>query len=285
MPRLPLLMSFATIAAVGCGAESPTAALPEALPARATSTAFDPAACGTITGLVTCVGAVPDASPIPLLVPRSDGSGYDTRPIAVANAPHVDRVTRGFAGVVVFLREVNLARARPWDLPPVRVELRATQIVVVQGDRVGRTGFVRRGDAAIMRSVDSEFNVLRGRGAAFFAIPFPDRDLTAERTFETCGRVELTSAAGYFWQAADLFVCDHPYYAVTDADGRFRLPQVPEGRYELVAWHPHWWATRVERNPESGLTTRLQYAPPLERSRPVEVAPGGTTLANLTLPD
>jgi hypothetical protein len=30
----------------------------------------------------------------------------------------------------------------------------------------------------------------------------------------------------------------HPYYALTDAAGRFRLDQVPPGRYQLEVWHP-----------------------------------------------
>jgi hypothetical protein len=29
----------------------------------------------------------------------------------------------------------------------------------------------------------------------------------------------------------------HPYYALTDAEGRFRLDDVPAGEYVLVAWH------------------------------------------------
>jgi hypothetical protein len=29
----------------------------------------------------------------------------------------------------------------------------------------------------------------------------------------------------------------HPYYTLTDADGRFRLDEVPPGTYDVVAWH------------------------------------------------
>ena len=30
----------------------------------------------------------------------------------------------------------------------------------------------------------------------------------------------------------------HPYFAITDADGRYRLSGVPPGRYQVRAWHP-----------------------------------------------
>lgn len=283
-PLLHSLLCLAIAAAAGCGAEPPAGAKPVEPTAPVNATAFAPAACGTLTGLVTWVGPVPDVTPVAHIIPRTNGAGYDTRLIVPANAPRIDRFTRGLAGAVVFLREVETARARPWDLPPVSVEFRDSQIAVIQGDRTGRTGFVRRGGSVSMQSAEPVFHVLRGRGAAFFALPFPEPDMPLARTFDACGRVALSSAAGFYWQSAELFVCDHPYYALTDADGRFHFTQVPAGQYDLVAWHPNWVVARTERNPESGLPSRLHYAPPLESSRPVGVSAGRTTLANLTLP-
>jgi hypothetical protein len=233
---------------------------------------------------VTWVGPVPEVGPVPFPVLRADGTGVETKLHPFANAPRIDRVTRGVGGAVVYLRGVESARARPWDLPPVEIEFRESQIVVKQGERTDRAGFVRCGESVTIHSAEPVFNALRARGARYFSLPFPDPNRPLSRTFPVCGRVELTSAAGYYWQAADLFVCDHPYYAVTDADGRFEFPLVPAGSYTLVAWHPNWVADRTERNPETGLPSRLGYAPPLETSRPVSVARGRTVLANLTLP-
>ncbi len=286
MPR-PLLCCLTLCAAItsGCGTEPPAAANPPAAEsAPNTVSAFDPTACGTITGLVTWTGPLPAVQPVLAVSPRADGSGLDSRAVPLANAPRIDAFTRGVGGVVVYLREVDITRARPWDLPNVEVELRDSQIVVKQGDRADRTGFVKRGGLVTMRSAEPVHHVLRARGAAFFALAFPDPDQPLTRTFDTCGRVELTSASGSYWQAADLFVCDHPYYAVTDSDGRFRFTNVPAGQYDLVAWHPNWEIVHTERNPESGAPSRLRYGPPLETSRPVTVPRGRTGLANLTLP-
>lgn len=285
MPR-PLLCLFALCAplAVGCGAEPPVAAQIAPAPSGEKPADFQPGACGEITGAVTWVGPVPVVPPITDIRPRNDGSGTDTRVVTPPNAPRVDNFTRALGGTVVYLRGVVPARAKPWDLPPVGVEMRDDQILVTQGARVGRTGFVRRGEPVTMQSREPVFHSLRGRGAAFFALAFPEPNRSLERAFDTYGRVQLTSAAGFYWQAADLFVCDHPYYAVTDAEGRFRFAQVPDGKYELVAWHPNWVSTGFERNPENTLIARLDYAPPLEAARPVMVAPGRVTLATLTLP-
>ena len=284
MPRLPLwrLVPFALVAA-GCGAEPPAAATtPPAAPGKPAE--FRPGGCGRISGSVTWDGAIPAVPPVVDVRPRPDGGGYDTQTLTHPYVPHIDPVTHALAGAVVYLRGVDPARAKPWDLPPVSAEFRDAQIVVTQGDRPpGRVGFVRRGEPVTMQSREPTFNVLRGRGAAFFALPFPDPDRPLERAFDTDGRIELTNAAGYYWQAADLFVCDHPYYAVSDTAGMFSLTQVPEGQYELVVWHPNWKTIARERNPETGLVQRVVYAPPLERARPVAVAAGRASMANPTL--
>lgn len=40
------------------------------------------------------------------------------------------------------------------------------------------------------------------------------------------------------WMTGYVFSMDHPYFAVTDADGKFTLPgELPAGTYELKTWH------------------------------------------------
>ena len=39
------------------------------------------------------------------------------------------------------------------------------------------------------------------------------------------------------WMRAYVGVFDHPYFAVTDADGSFSLPDIPAGDYIIEAWH------------------------------------------------
>ncbi|MCI0699811.1 MAG: carboxypeptidase-like regulatory domain-containing protein, partial [Planctomycetia bacterium] len=271
----------------GCGSEPRVIASQPQVPASAgpeLASEFDPTTCGTVTGLVTWTGPIPDVPPVQYIRPRKDGSGYDTDTLTLPNAPRVDWVTRGLEGAVVCLRGVNPTQARPWNLPPVSVEFRERQLLVIQGDRAGRTGFVRRGTAVSMQSTESDFHILRARGSAFFSLAFPDPHQPLSRPFDHPGRVELSSGAGFYWQSADLFICEHPYFAVTNAEGRFSFSEVPAGKYELVAWHPNWVITRTERNPESGLPNRLHYASALETARPVVVAQGRVSMVNLNLP-
>jgi hypothetical protein len=39
------------------------------------------------------------------------------------------------------------------------------------------------------------------------------------------------------WMHAWIGVLEHPYFAVTGADGAFEIKNVPSGEYTLEAWH------------------------------------------------
>jgi plastocyanin len=40
------------------------------------------------------------------------------------------------------------------------------------------------------------------------------------------------------WMHAVLVVAEHPYYALTDTNGSFKIADVPPGKYTLKVWHP-----------------------------------------------
>ncbi len=49
------------------------------------------------------------------------------------------------------------------------------------------------------------------------------------------------------WMKAWIIVTDHPYYALTEADGQFRLENVPEGSYRIKAWHEELGTLPVQK--------------------------------------
>ena len=189
--------------------------------------------------------------------------------------PHQPKVHQGgVADVVVFLRGVDGARARPWDHAEVSLEFRDRQMRLQQGQITTQAAFVRCGSAIEAVNRDADYHALRGRGADFFGMPLIKTDEPSRRTLLKSGIDELTSGAGYYWQHAHLFVDEHPYYARTDADGRFVLDQVPAGSYQLVCWMPSWIVTRKEIDPETAVIARLVWAPPQEQQLSVHVTPG-----------
>ena len=50
------------------------------------------------------------------------------------------------------------------------------------------------------------------------------------------------------WMNAYVGVLDHPYFAVTDKDGKFELKALPPGTYTIEAWHEKLGAQTAERD-------------------------------------
>jgi hypothetical protein len=51
------------------------------------------------------------------------------------------------------------------------------------------------------------------------------------------------------WMKAWVRVFDHPYFAITDADGNFEIKDAPAGNFRLVVWHEAvGWGTKGLKN-------------------------------------
>lgn len=59
------------------------------------------------------------------------------------------------------------------------------------------------------------------------------------------------------WMGAWIVVMGHPYYAITDADGSFIIPNVPAGTYILELWHEQLGSLTREVTVTGGATTEL----------------------------
>jgi hypothetical protein len=87
---------------------------------------------------------------------------------------------------------------------------------------------------------------------------------------------EATVTGGHPAASAWVVVPPHPYYTLTDEQGRFRLDDVPAGEYTLVVWHP----PVVTGLDAKGAPVRT---PAIERRIHVKVEAGRTTAAKVEL--
>lgn len=67
-------------------------------------------------------------------------------------------------------------------------------------------------------------------------IALPSAGQTARKPLRKRGLVDVKCDA-HKWMAAFIWVTDHPYIAITGADGSFTLTDVPPGSYIATAWH------------------------------------------------
>jgi len=255
-------------------------------PGQTAGESFDAAATGTVAGTIRWRGNVPAIPPLrsleePLFL---SGPSATARDWPNPNAPRVDPGTLGLSSAIVFLRGIDGRKARPWNHPAVRVELRDQTFQVCQGTTTSNIGFVRAGDAVEFVSRDERLHIAQARGAAFFALTLPRPGRPRSRRLQTPGVVELLSGSGFHWMRAYLHVADHPYFARPDARGAFRLEQVPAGEYDLVAWHPAWRVAAVERNQDLGRIQQIRFAPPHQVVARVHVEPGETARIDLVFP-
>jgi hypothetical protein len=235
---------------------------------------FEPNATGTICGRVVWTGELPHEHSFR---DAKVGIGEVIEQIEKKNPglPRVRLTENGVSNAVVFLRNVEPSRSKLWDLPAARVVMKDGSILIEQGRGKNANGFVHVGDEIEMTSVSKQFEMLRFQGASFFTMAFADPDKPTRRTLPRSGLIELSSGAGNFWARSWLFVAEHPYYTLTDYDGRFTLTGVPEGDYELVCWMPNWNVERFERDPEMLHVSRVFFMPPMEKSSTVKVKRDG----------
>jgi hypothetical protein len=65
----------------------------------------------------------------------------------------------------------------------------------------------------------------------------PIQGMKTEQSFENVEVMVPFKCDVHGWMNAYAGVLDHPYFAVTTADGGFELSNVPPGTYTVEAWH------------------------------------------------
>ena len=182
---------------------------------------------GSVSGTVTLASPLEPAEPI--------ATGRDSTVCGPAIPDSsVQQKGTGLGNVVVWLEGVRTGKALPLEK---RLELESDHCMLtprvqaaVTGSAVNVIGhddfrqhlrFLSAGDSAARASV------LLGKD---------EQVIPTELPAKTPGLVIIRDA-DHAWPRSFLAVFDHPYFAVTQSDGSFRMDSVPPGTYTLVAWH------------------------------------------------
>lgn len=70
-----------------------------------------------------------------------------------------------------------------------------------------------------------------------FNIGMPPAVTEKEMTFNKPEPLFKVKCDVHPWMTAYVAVMSHPYFAVTGKDGKFKIDNVPDGTYEIEAWH------------------------------------------------
>ena len=73
-------------------------------------------------------------------------------------------------------------------------------------------------------------------GSTAFNIAVPIVGMEMSTKLKQSGVVKLRCDAGHTWMNAYIVAVEHPYYALTDENGNFKIEGVPPGTYEIEVW-------------------------------------------------
>ena len=196
-------------------------------------------AIGTIVGTVVIDGHLPA---------DSIATANVDEPICGASFPDPAfvRTDSALGNVLVWLTDVQEGKRLPVERRTELLNERCQLVPHVQGVVVGTTVNVRSDD----RLPHTTLLMRAGTADTLARIPLTDdgQVVPTEKLATTPGLIEARCAQ-HPWTRGYIAVFGHPYFAVTEATGAFRLDSVPPGKYHLVAWHERG-ASRIEREVE-----------------------------------
>jgi hypothetical protein len=184
---------------------------------------------GTLTGTVKVAKAPKPAAALSVV---KDGAVCGKQ---VPDEVVVVGADRGLANVVVSVRGLKPPGPLAATKDAVLDQVGCRYIPHVQAATVGTKLTLLNSDA-----VFHNVNANRQDGAktvpAFnLAMPFKGGKLPA--ALKNPGILKVRCDAGHTWMSAYVAVFDHPYFAVTDAQGRFQIPDLPAGEHTIELWH------------------------------------------------
>ena len=154
--------------------------------------------------------------------------------------------------VIVYLE--NAPAATPGqNLPPIVLDQVNCQYVPhILALRTGQTLHVSSSDPTLhnvhgMCSVNDPFNFALVAAGQFKDLRFSQPELFPIR------------CDVHPWMRAYVQIFSHPWFAVTDKNGKFEIRNVPAGSYPLVAWQEKYGTVRRDVKIDDGKTTEASF--------------------------
>lgn len=206
----------------------PALALLVIVPCAGLTPAVPPPALGSITGTITYDGTVPNLELIQM--------GADPNCVAKHSKPvHSQMLVLGDGNTLanVFVQIKNAPRG---DYPTPREAVVIDQNGCIY---VPRVVGVMAGQPLTFKNSDGILHNVHGlpKVNREFNIGMPPTLKQKEVSFNKPEPIFKVKCDVHPWMNSYVAVMTHPYFAVTGDDGTFTLDNLPDGSYEIEAWH------------------------------------------------
>jgi plastocyanin len=220
-----VVVMVVAIGATACGG-APESAAPPATPAPVTNP-VDPATAGTVSGKITLAGAAP--KPAALRMDSDPNCKTDGPP------PAEEGLVVGEGGAIknvfVYVKDGLGNLGFPVPSTPVVLDQKGCHYIPhVFGVQAGQGVDVLNSDPTLhnvhaVPKANQEFNTGQ-----------PLAGMRHTHTFSTREVMIPFKCDVHPWMHAYVGVLDHPFFAVTGADGTFTIKGLPPGTYTIEAW-------------------------------------------------
>ncbi|MDZ7290582.1 MAG: hypothetical protein ONB44_03205 [candidate division KSB1 bacterium] len=153
----------------------------------------------------------------------------------------------GIRNVLVFIANIT-----PETLPALDLELETkacrfhphvlalgvgSQLVIRNSDPILHSVHARLREFIPGWDKTSTLDIFNDTEETYFHFAFPQKNAVAVQKLEKPGLLRLRSDSGHDWMSGYVLVMPHRYFTVTNTEGKFELPELPPGQYDLVMWH------------------------------------------------
>ncbi len=206
---------------------------------------------GAIEGTVTFKGAVPAPVKLPITQDQ-DICGKEAR-----DAPTYQVSASGaLKNAVVWIDAIKAGKPLPSAakvglnntgcrfVPHVQAAVAGSRIDVKNSDDVLHNTHARLGKDRL----------------TVFNVGLPILGQVSKQKLLQPGVVKVGCDAGHKWMSAYIHVFKHPYFAVTGADGKFSMKDVPPGDYTVKIWHEALGTRTATAKVAAGGAVRVKVA-------------------------
>jgi hypothetical protein len=198
---------------------------------------------GTVEGKITFRGTVPTRKIIP------------TKDVEVCGDPREEALIdvgpdQGVKDTVVYLAQIDKGKAWPAAGKPAELDnLHCRFVPDVQVIRAG--GLTVVNSDPVLHNTHGYY----GKRTAFnMALPNQGQRIPTDLSRPGVVRIDCDA---HGWMLGWIYVVDNPYYAITGADGKFTIGDVPPGDYRLTIWQPYTGETERKVTVTAGKATEL----------------------------
>jgi len=229
----------------GCGSPRDT---------RRAAPAESPASTGTLEGVVKWTGV---AIPIPTLVENTTDPQVCGQKQTLADVVVSSR-SRGVENVILALTDVPAEKTTP--IVPGRLVLDNRRCSFTP-----HTSVLTVGSVIEATNSDPILHTTHLYGSTEANIALPVQGQRVPHTVDQAGMI-VVKCDVHGWMQAFVRVDPHPFHAVSDSSGAFRMSGMPPGTYTLEAWHEKLGTKRIRVQIRGGETERvaLEYSPAQE---------------------